>query len=194
MKLSDYAKQQGVHYRTAYRWFHAGKLKGRQMESGTILIDDPVGEFEQVQKVAVYTRVSSSENKSNLDGQSERLVNYCVAKGWQVAQIVKEIGSGVNDSRPKFIELLADTTITMIVVEHKDRATSFGFNYIETLLKTQDRRIEVVNLADNGKEDLMQDLVSIVYSFSARMYGQRRAKRKTEIIVKELQDHSDAAS
>ena len=117
-----------------------------------------------------------------------------MAKGWQVHQIIKEVGSGVNDGRQKFIELLGDTSVTKIVVEHKDRATRFGFNYIETLLKSQDRHIEVVNLADNGKEDLMQDLVSIIYSFSARMYGQRRAKRKTEAIVKELQDQTDAVS
>lgn len=193
MKLSDYAKQQGVHYRTALRWFHDGKLTGRQLDTGTILIDLPV-EVKSTDRIVVYARVSSSENKSNLDAQADRLVNYCMAKGWQVHQIIKEVGSGVNDGRQKFIELLGDTTVTKIVVEHKDRATRFGFNYIETLLKAQGRQIEVVNLADNGKEDLMQDLVSIIYSFSARMYGQRRAKRKTEAIVKELQDQTDAVS
>jgi putative resolvase len=96
--------------------------------------------------------------------------------------------SGVNDNRKRFKALLADPTITIIVVEHKDRATRFGFNYLETLLGMQNRRIEVVNLADNGKEDLLQDLVSIIYSFSARLYGQRRAKRKTELITQQLQD------
>lgn len=194
MKLSDYAKQQGVHYRTALRWFHDGKLTGRQLDTGTILVDLPVDPVKSTDKIVVYARVSSSENKSNLDAQADRLVNYCMAKGWQVHQIIKEVGSGVNDGRQKFIELLGDTSVTKIVVEHKDRATRFGFNYIETLLKSQDRHIEVVNLADNGKEDLMQDLVSIIYSFSARMYGQRRAKRKTEAIVKELQDQTDAVS
>lgn len=194
MRLSDYAKQQGVHYRTALRWFHDGKLTGRQLDTGTILIDLPVEPVKSTDKVVVYARVSSSENKSNLDAQADRLANYCMAKGWQVHQIIKEVGSGVNDGRQKFIELLGDTSVTKIVVEHKDRATRFGFNYIETLLKSQGRQIEVVNLADNGKEDLMQDLVSIIYSFSARMYGQRRAKRKTEAIVKELQDQTDAVS
>ena len=75
----------------------------------------------------------------------------------------------------------------MIVVEHKDRLTRFGFTYIETLLEGQGRKIEIVNQADNGRDDLMQDLVSIIYSFSARMYGSRRAKRKTEKIVQELE-------
>ena len=73
------------------------------------------------------------------------------------------------------------------MVEHKDRGTRFGFRYIETLLKGQGREIEVVNQADNGTEDLLADLVSIIYSFCARLYGQRRAKRKTERIVAELE-------
>lgn len=187
MKLSDYARQQGIHYRTALRWFHAGKIHGRQVDTGTILIDKEDDLEAKSVKVAVYVRVSSSENKANLDSQAERLVSYCMAKGYQVHKVVKEIGSGVNDNRPKLIELLSDMSITKIVVEHKDRLTRFGFNYIETLLKPQGREVEVVNLAGNGKEDLMQDLVSIIYSFSARMYGLRRAKRKTEKIIQELQ-------
>ncbi len=108
--------------------------------------------------------------------------------------IIKEIGSGVNDSRPKFLKLLADSTITHIVVEHKDRATRFGFRYIETLLQQQGRTIEVVNQAENGKEDLITDLVAIVYSFAARLYGQRRAKQKTDVIVKALTEGTDDAT
>jgi putative resolvase len=194
MKLSDYAKEVGVAYITAYRWFKSGKIRGYQMDTGTIIITEKDEEREQ--KVAVYARVSSHEMRDNLERQAERLVDYCAAKGWQVSQVVKEVGSGVNDNRKRFMALLADPTITTIVVEHKDRATRFGFNYLETLLGLQNRRIEVVNtstalstgLADNGKEDLLQDLVSIIYSFSARLYGQRRAKRKTELITQQLQD------
>jgi len=114
------------------------------------------------------------------------LQDYCAAKGYQDSAVVKEIGSGVNDTRPKLLKLLTDPTLTLIVVEHKDRLTRFGFNYIEQLLKLQDRRIEVVNLADNGQEDLIQDFVSLVTSFCARRYGQRRAKRKTERLIAEL--------
>ena len=87
--------------------------------------------------------------------------------------------------------LLEDEGITTIIVEHKDRATRFGFRYLEILLKGQGRAIEVVNLAENNREDLLADLVSIVYSFAARLYGQRRAKRKTEAIVKQLQEADD---
>jgi predicted site-specific integrase-resolvase len=189
MKLSDYAKQQGVRYETAWRWFRDGKIKGRRVGAHTILIEEerpaPVGSSGQV---AVYTRVSSSENKSNLDSQAERLVAYCAVRGYQVSKVVKEIGSGVNDNRPQFLALLADPSIGRIVIEHKDRGTRFGFRYIETLLNTYGREIEVVNQAENSTEDLLADLTSIVYSFCARLYGQRRAKRKTEHIVQELED------
>lgn len=158
------------------------------MDTGTILVfegDEPQASVSQ--KVAVYARVSSAENKSNLDSQAERLVNYCNAKGYQVSKVVKEIGSGVNDARPKLLALLEDVSMTLIVVEHKDRLSRFGVRYIETLLRVQQRRLEIVNESENDKEDLLADLTVILYSFCARMYGLRRAKRKTETIVKELQ-------
>jgi putative resolvase len=189
MKLIDYARQQGISYRTAWRWYKAGKIQGQQMDTGTILVTEavPVPEHALSSKVAIYTRVSSAENKSNLDSQAERLVAYCAVRGYQVSKVVKEIGSGVNDNRPKFLALLADPSIGRIVIEHKDRGTRFGFRYIETLLNTYGRKIEVVNQAENNTEDLLADLTSIVYSFCARLYGQRRAKRKTEKIVQELE-------
>jgi putative resolvase len=192
MKLIDYARLQGISYRTAWRWYKAGKIAGQQMDTGTILVAEPLPMKERLatSKVAVYTRVSSSENKSNLDSQAERLVAYCTVRGYQVSKVVKEIGSGVNDNRPKFLALLADPSIGRIVIEHKDRGTRFGFRYIETLLHTYGREIEVVNQAENSTEDLLADLTSIVYSFCARLYGQRRAKRKTEKIVQELEQES----
>jgi len=191
MKLSDFAEEKGVTYKTAWNWYKKGYIKGTQLPNGTILVEVETTHLPVEEKVVVYARVSSAEMKGNLETQAERLVSYCAAKGYQIAQVVKEVGSGVNDSRPKFQKLLADTSITRIIVEHKDRATRFGFAYLETLLHGQDRSIEVVNLAENGKEDLMTDLVSIIYSFSARLYGQRRAKRKTEVIIKELAESED---
>ena len=188
MKLSDYAKQQGIRYETAWRWFRDGKIKGRRIGAHTILVEEehPALSSSSV-RVAIYARVSSSENKSNLDSQAERLVAYCAAKGYQVAKVIKEVGSGINDSRPKLLALLEDQGFTLIVVEHKDRLTRFGFRYLETLLRGQGRAIEVVNQAENGTEDLLADLTSIIYSFCARLYGERRAKRKTERIVQELE-------
>ncbi|GAC1360520.1 MAG: IS607-like element IS1602 family transposase [Ktedonobacteraceae bacterium] len=194
MKLSQYAKAQGISYRTALRWWKAGQIKGYQAETGTIIVEEGKPEEASiVHRVAIYARVSSREHQPNLERQRERLEDYCAAKGYQIATVVKEIASGVNDARPKFLALLRDTTITTIVIEHKDRATRFGFRYLETLLELQGRGFEVVNLAENNQEDLLVDLTSILYSFMARLYGQRRGKRKTEKIVQEL-EAEDAVS
>jgi len=180
MKLSAKPCQVGVSYRTAFRWFKSGMIHSYQMDTGTILITEPLEAPTALRyptKVAIYTRVSAAENKEDLDGQAKRLQDHCAAL------VVKEIGSGVNDTRPKLMKLLTDPLVTRIVVEHKDRMTRFGFNTIEQLLKLQDRSIEVINLAENGKEDLAQDFVGIVTSFCARLYGQRRSKRRTERII-----------
>jgi predicted site-specific integrase-resolvase len=190
MKLSIYAKKLGICYKTAWRYWKSGKLDAYQTSTGTVIVREEQKREEQ--HVYIYTRVSSVENKDNLDSQAERLTQYCMAKGYQIKGIVKEVGSGVNDNRKKLLELLNNNDCGIIVVEHKDRLTRFGFNYIQTLLNKQGREVEVVNEADNGKQDLMQDFVSIITSFCARIYGLRRSKRKTEVIIKELQDDTDS--
>jgi predicted site-specific integrase-resolvase len=163
----------------------SGKIQGRKMDIGTILVTEPIDapqNPERSMKAAIYTRVSATENKEYLEGQAHRLRDYCAAKGNPVAWVVKEIGFGVNDARPKLLKLLTGPSVIVIV----DRLTRFGYNYLEQLLKMQDRRIEVINLAENGKEDLIQDFVSIVTSLCARLDGQRRSKRKTERLIAEL--------
>jgi predicted site-specific integrase-resolvase len=184
VKLSDYAKKLGISYRTAWRYYKEGKLNAYQTHTGTIIVREELRDEQKT--VAIYCRVSSAENKSNLELQKNRLLDYCAAKGYKVNRVVIEIGSGINDSRKKWLSLLQDKKINFIVVEHKDRFTRFGFNAYKILLQNEGRDIEVVNEANNAKEDLLQDLVSIITSFCARLYGQRRCKRKTEKIIEEL--------
>ena len=192
MKLSDWARKEGIGYRAAWRMWKAGQLKGHQLPTGTIIIEEeklsvmPDG-------VAIYARVSSSENRSNLDSQAERLTQYAIARGYRIHRIVKEVGSGVSDNRKQLLKLLTDDGYSKIIVEHKDRLTRYGFNYIDTLFRQYGRSIEVVNEAANDRDDLMQDFVSIITSFCARLYGQRQSRRKTEKIIAELKkDAGDA--
>ena len=192
MKLSTYAKNLGVCYKTAWNHFQKGLIPGAyQLPTGTIIVPEPSKTDSQGNiKVAVYARVSSSQNKSNLDTQSNRISEYCRAKGYQIVKVVKEVGSGLNDERIKFLLLLQDPSINIIVVEHKDRATRFGLNYLHVLLKGQGKRIEVINEVQEDQGDLLEDLISIVTSFLARYYGKRRAHRKTEAIIQELKNDS----
>ena len=188
MKLSQYAKKHSITYRTAWNHWKTGKVSGTQLPTGTIIVDC-VDHNRNIKNVAcIYTRVSSSENKKNLDSQAERLCNYAIARGYKIQHIIKEIGSGINDNRSKLNKILVQYDYDTIIVEHKDRLTRFGFNYLEILLKECGKKIEVVNNADDGKDDLMQDFVSIITSFCARIYGLRRSKRRTESIIKELQN------
>lgn len=192
MKLTSYAKQIGISYNTAWRMWKRGQLPGYQLPTGTVIIDPPEVRSSEVRTVAVYARVSSSENKDNLERQAERLVSWCNAKGWSVGKVVKECGSGINDQRPKFLALLADPKIGQIVVEHKDRASRFGVAYLQTLLSMQGRELVIVNTADTAEDDLMGDFVAILTSFCARLYGRRRAKGKTEQVLAALQQNGSS--
>ena len=196
IKASEYAKKMSLHIRTVYRYYHNGKIKGYQdKETGTIFILNPFkskNEANLKNKVVLYARVSSNENKNNLESQLERLRLFAIAKGYQIVKEIKEVGNGLNDNRSKLNYLLEKelNKFEILLVEHKDRLTRFGFNYIDILLKSHNKKIEVINLVDNDKEDLIQDFVSVITSFCARIYGQRRSKRKTEKLIKELEDES----
>ena len=195
MKLRANASKHGISYRTAWCWFKAGKVAGFQADTGSIVVTEPTIEANSTTphpRTVIYSRVSAAENSDILQGQAKRVMDHCAAKGYQIAAVVKEIGSGVNDTHPKLLKLLTGPTIGLIVVEHRDRLTRFGFNYIEQLLAMQDRKIEVIDLDGNGKEDLIQDLVSIVTSSCTPLYGQRRCKRKTERIIVELQNGEES--
>jgi len=185
MKLSEWAVKNSVCYKTAYRMFRKGLIDGaRKLPTGTIVVDESEENIKKEYNV-IYARVSSSENKNNLDSQAKRISEFCNAKGWVVHEIVKECASGLNDKRPKLQKILSENKATRIVVEHKDRLTRFGFEYIKTLY---DGEIVVINEVEEDEKDLMQDFVSLVTSFCARLYGKRRTKRKTESIINALQN------
>ena len=197
IKASEYAKKMSLNVRTVYRYYHNGKIKGYQdKETGTIFILNPFknenNEDNLKNKVVLYARVSSSENKTNLESQLERLRLFASAKGYQIVKEIKDIGSGLNDNRSKLNELFEKelNNFEILLVEHKDRLTRFGFNYIDILLKSHNKKIEVINLVDNNKEGLIQDFVSVITSFCARIYSQRISKRKVEKLIKELGNES----
>jgi putative resolvase len=176
MKLSVYAKLKGVTYRTAHRWWKAGKLAGYQMDTGTIMVETV---SERPSGIALYARVSSADQKADLARQLERLQTYAVARGYQITKQVSEIASGLNDNRPKLMKLLLDPHIGIIVVGHKDRLTRFGFNYIAQLLEAQGKRVEVIFPSDTANE-LVDDFVAVITSMAARIYGKRNSKRRAD--------------
>ena len=189
MKLSVYAKQLGISYRGAYFMFKRNQIPNAyQLPSGTIIVSEKQKDKEE--KIVIYARVSSLKQKDDLDRQVKRLSDYCSAKGWKIASIYKEIASGLNDNRPKLDAILDDLNITNVVIEHKDRLTRFGFNYIKKFLFNRNCIIEIINESVTDEDDLMQDFVSVVTSMCARLYGKRRNRRNTELLISKLKNEN----
>ena len=142
--------------------------------------------------VATYSRVSSHEQKQkgDLDRQSQRLSEYCAKKKLNVGYIIKDVGSGLSDTRNGFIKLtnlVIDKKINKVIIEHKDRLTRFQYKFIEKMFNSYG--IEVIHIEKNDvseQEDLVTDLVSMMVSFSGKMYGRRSAERRKK--KKEVKD------
>jgi putative resolvase len=197
IKISKLAKDLGVTKATLYNWRLAGKIQFVKSKTGmNFVTQETYNEFlgikeKREEKVVVYCRVSSTVNKKNLQTQRDRLINYCNARGYQVHKVVTEFGSGINDKRPKLEKLLTELDFTKIVVEHKDRLSRMGFHFLEILCETHHKEIEVINTVDTDEEDIIQDFISIITSYCAKIYGKRRSKRKTEKLIQQLKNEKD---
>ena len=182
MKLSAWAKEQGISYQAAWRMYRDGKLPvpAEQLPTGTIILKPPK---EEPTGVAVYARVSSSDQRSDLDGQVARVVEFVTRKGWSVVRTVTEVGSGLNGHRPKLMQVLADPSVAIVAVEHRDRLMRFGSEYVESALAAQGRRLVVVDPGET-KDDLVQDMIDVLTSMCAGLYGRRSARHRAEKAVK----------
>ncbi len=189
MKLSTWAKQNGIAYGTALRWFHKKLLPvtSNQLSTGTILVDPSQNCKEKELKTFIYSRVSTYTKKDDLSRQAELCQKFCINKGWKIEKTIKEISSGMNDNRPKLSDLL-DIDNIRIVCLHKDRLTRFGFKYIEKCIKSRGGEIVIINAECNDESDLLKDFIAIITSFCCRLYGARRGQRKATLIKKELKD------
>lgn len=189
MKLSTWAKKQGISYKTAWRLWANKKLPvpAEQLATGTIIVKEEEAAYETMLSSAVlYARVLSSDQKQDLDRQLSRLVEYATSQGLQVISAIKEVGSGLNGKRPKLLSILRNRDIKVVVVEHKDRLVRFGFEYLEALFKASGRRIVVIDESEM-KDDLVQDMIDVLTSFCARLYGRRSAKNKVKRAIKEIE-------
>jgi predicted site-specific integrase-resolvase len=148
------------------------------LKTGTILVENREHQ-KASQHVVLYCRVSSHDQKNNLDSQTARLTHFATARGLLVSRVITEIGSGLNGKRSKLIQLLKDPSVSCIVVEHRDRLSRFGFEYLEALMQSSGRSILVMN-PDELKDDLVQDMIDVMTSFCARLYGRRLAKNKAK--------------
>ena len=196
IKPSEYANMMSLSKKTVYVHFHNGLIPGYQdKNTGTIYLENP--EFNQnnnrdddLTKVVLYARTSSSQNKQLIENQLDHLRQYAMSKGYTIVREIKEFGSGLDDNRRQLNSLFDDNSFDIIIVEHKDRLTRFGFNYLEHLFNNNNQKIEVINYIDNADDDIINDFTSIITSFCARIYGKRRSKRKSTKMIGELNENN----
>ncbi|MGW6400383.1 IS607 family transposase [Streptomyces sp. NPDC055134] len=180
MNLTEWARAQGVAPRTAYRWFREGTLPvpAERVGPRTILVNIEANSSMSVTAgVGLYARVSSHDQKSDLARQTARLAQWAALGGHRVVRIESEIGSGMNGGRSKAKRLLADPKVTAVVVEHKDRLGRMNVELVEAALSASGRRLIVL---DDGEveDDLARDMVEVLTSFCAGLYGRRSAKNR----------------
>ena len=175
MKLSAWAKANGLAYKTAWRMWRDGRLPipAEQLPTGTVIVHPPPA--PSAEAVALYARVSSADQKADLERQLGRLADYASRERLTVIRSASEIGPGLNGHRAEAMRLLADPAVRTIVVEHRDRLARFGAEYIEAALAAGGRKLVVVDQAER-KDDLAQDMVDVLTAFCARLYGRRAAK------------------
>jgi len=147
------------------------------------------------ESVAVYCRVSSHEQKAkgDLDRQKARLLEHCVKKQYAVTQVLDEVGSGMTDTRPKMLKLFdlaVRGEIGRVVIDHKDRLTRFNFNVFKTFLASHGVVVEWLEdvLPKSYEAELVEDMVSLMSSFSARVYGKRSAENRRKKKARETEE------
>jgi predicted site-specific integrase-resolvase len=176
MNLAAWAERNGVARVTAYRWFRAGLLPVPARRVGRlILVGEPIGEAGLRARAAVYARVSSADQKADLDRQVVRVTAWATDQQITVDKVVVEVGSALNGHRRQFLVLLRDQSVHRIVVEHRDRFCRFGSEYVRAALAAQGRDLVVVGAAEVD-DDLVRDMTEILTSMCARLYGKRAAE------------------
>ena len=185
MNLKEWAEREGVGYATARRWFAEGLLPvPARRVGGLILVGDSAPAPSGV--TAVYARVSSADQKADLDRQVARVTAWAASQGLPVGRVVTEVGSALDGKRRRFLALLRDKDVETIVTEHRDRFARFCAEYVEAALAAQGRRLLVVDPSE-ADDDLARDVTEILTSLCARLYGRRaaanRAARAVEAII-----------
>ncbi len=180
MNLAVWAVRNGVVRVIAYRWFRAGLLPVPVQRVGRlIVVNDAAGETAPRGRTAVYARVSSAEQKSDLDRQVAWVTAWATAEQIPVDKVVTEVGSALNGHRRKFLALLRDPAVTRVVVEHRDRFCRFGSEYVEAALAAQCGELVVVDSAEVD-DDLVRDMTEILTSMCASLYGKRAAANRAK--------------
>ncbi len=188
--IAEFGKAIGVSVRTLQRWDREGRLKPASRTPGNRRLYSEEQLRQILQERArpaspraniAYVRVSGQSQRPDLRNQQNALEQFCIAQGLAIDEWVQEIGGGMNFQRPKFtqiIDRILAGEIGTLVIAHKDRLARFGFDLIAHICEKQGCRLVVLNAESlSPEQEMVQDLLSITHTFSARLYGLRRYRK-----------------
>jgi putative resolvase len=187
--LGRWARRCGISYRTAWRWFHDHKLPedvvAEQMPTGTILIRDGrlPGSPVEAKEAVIYARTNPRQDQSAMHGQIESCRSFCVARGWIVTKIVREVAPGVGPQRIKLARLIQQGT-PRLVIATPSVLSRFDFRFYEALWQRMESELIVVDRSDEiaGEGGALQDLTDAIKITCHRHYGPKRGNALVEIL------------
>ncbi|MEM0079175.1 MAG: IS607 family transposase [Nitrososphaerota archaeon] len=188
LTLSEACERLGIHPNTLRKWDRQGKVRVVRTVGGRRRI--PESEVERLmgivkpdvsKKAVIYARVSSHDQKEDLEKQKQSLLNYAKSKGYEVIAVLEDVASGLNEDRRslnKIFDMVEEREIGAVIVAFKDRLTRFGFKYLERYLASHKVKIEVVKGEEprDAYQELVEDLIALVSSFAGKLYGLRSQK------------------
>jgi putative resolvase len=190
LRPKEVCRRLGISYSTLSRWVREGRIRAVRTAGGKYRV--PESEVRRIAeglpisrevRAIVYARVSSADQKSDLERQVQYLTQYCSSKGYRVVDVLSDVASGLKTDRRgllKLFDYVVNRQVDVVVVTYRDRLTRFGFEYLEHFFNQYGVRIEVV-LGEEPKDtyqELVEDLIEIVASFTGKLYGLRSHKKK----------------
>lgn len=209
LRPKDVCEKLGISYSTLCRWIEAGYIKAVRTVGGKYRV--PESEVRRILesrvreiRAVVYARVSSSDQKEDLERQVRYLLEYCASRGYRVVEVLTDIASGLKTDRKglrKLFELVVSKQVEVVVVTYRDRLTRFGFEYLEYFFNQHGARVEVVfgEEPKDAYQELIEDLLEIVTSFAGKLYGLRSHRKKKLVegfkkLVEEVERSGESGS
>ena len=203
-RIGEFARKLGVHPDTVRKWDKQGKLIAQRSLGDTRYYDDAdlqkalrLKIQDKPKRNIIYCRVSSPNQKDDLRSQVEAMELFALGRGL-ITETVTEIGGGMSFSRKKFMQLVNEIIsgeVGTVIVAHKDRLARFGFELVDNLAKTYGCEIIVVNKVElSPQQEMIEDLMSIIHTFSCRLYGLRKYKKAKDVLGDETGAQNTAIS
>jgi len=188
LKLKDWAIRENIEPHMVYSWFHEGTLpvKATRVGPRLIIVEEQTPCDESIGEVVIYARVSSTDQKDDLNGQVDRVSAWLDSQNIIVSRTVTEIGSGVNGNRSRLRKILSDPNIKTIVVEHRDRFGRMNVELVESVLTASGRTLLVMN-SNEVVDDFVRDVTEVLTSLCARLYGKRGAANRARRAIEKMQ-------